>query len=1057
MRKFITTATLALCACVALFAQKGPIKGQILSKDDGMPLPGAVVKVSGSETVSVSDLNGEFSFAEASLEGKTIEVSYVGFAPAQAPLQNGMKIYLETHSELMDEVMVVAFGKQKKEAFTGSASVVSSADIELKQVTTPIEALNGTVTGLQMLESNSLSSSPSITIRGIGSLNASTSPLIVLDGMPYSGSWNDINPSDIASMTVLKDAASNALYGARGANGVILITTKSAGRNKTQVSVTARLGAHMDGRVKYDLIDNAGDYYRAQYFALRNYYVSQGTSLENAHAKANSTIGGPKDKGGLGYMVYSIPAGQGLVNMDGSLNPNASLGNVVSHNGQLYTLLPDDWSKEGLRNGFRQEYNVNLNGGNDKYSLYASLGYLDDQGLSKGSDMKRFSARLKTEYQAFSFLRIGANAGYTHSDYNTEENIFSTLMDVGPVYPLYIRDGDGNIMKDAHGKRYDYGVGDNAGLVRPVDNNDNYVQDDLLNTYRTSSNSFNIQGFAQLDFLKYFSLTVNGSGYVTESRYNSAVNPYYGYASGSSIRGYVDVYHYRTASLNLQQLLSYHQVVGKNTIDVLLGHEYSRDTNTSLSAGKSKVAMYDENQELAGAIVNGSMSSSVSHYNVEGFFLRAQWDYADRIFASASFRRDGSSNFHPKHRWGNFWSLGGAWIINKEPWFPKNSWLDMLKIKASYGEQGNDGIGSDRYRDTYSIKNADGEIGYVFSSKGNENITWETVGSFNTGVEFEFFRGRLTGGLDFYLRNTRDMLMFRSSPYSIGYSGYYDNVGDMRNTGIELELDGEIIRTKNVNWSIGLNLTWEKNRVTFLPDDKKELVVEGHAGYQSGYNFYGEGLPVNEWYMPRYAGADPATGESLFYMTNSDGTLGTTNQWSYADFQLCGSALPEVFGSFSTSLSLYGFDLNVQFNYSLGGKKWDYAYQALMSPPYNALVGGQLHKDVFKSWTKENPSTAIPRWQYNDEFTGTDSDRWLTSASFLTLKNVSVGYTLPSKWTEKFKVSKLRIYATMDNLYYWTARKGYDPRMGELYGNYNSSSGYAYPMRTISGGISISF
>lgn len=727
------------------------------------------------------------------------------------------------------------------------------------------------------------------------------------------------------------------------------------------------------------------------------------------------------------------------------------------NNGQYYTLYPDDWTKEGLRDGFRQEYNVNLTGGNDKYSIYASLGYLGDEGLSYGTDLQRITARLKSEYQAYSFLRIGVNSSFTHTVSNTYDNVFSTLMDIGPIYPLYIRDGEGNILTDRHGKVYDYGVGDNGGCIRPVDNNGNYIQEDKLQYNRLISNAFNISGFANVDFLKHFRFTANASAYVTEARTNSAINPYYGYSSNESIGGSVDVYHYRTANLNAQQLLTYKQSFGKHNVDVIIGHEYTRDDYTDLSAGRTKLAFFDDNKELDGAIVNGSMASSSSKYNVEGFFGRAQYDFAERYFLSASFRRDGSSNFHPDHRWGNFWSVGGAWILSKESWFPQSWWVNMLKVKLSYGEQGNDGIGQNRYRDTYSISNSDGKIAYIFNSKGNENITWETVASLNTGVEFELFKNRLNGSLDFYKRDTRDMLMFLSSPYSIGYSGYYDNIGDMRNTGIEIELSGEIIRTKDFTWSAGLNFTWEKNRVTYLPEDKKRMNVDGHPGYQSSYNFFGEGLPVNAWYMPKYAGVAQDDGQTLFYVKNADGSLGTTKIWSDATYFLCGSALPKMFGGFDTSFSFFGVDISAQFNYSIGGKKWDYAYQALMTPPFNTLTGLQLHKDVFKSWSPENMSSNIPRWQYNDIYTATDSDRWLTNASFLTLKTLTVGYTLPSSISRKLKLSKLRIYATADNVYYWTKHKGFDPRMGELYGNYNSTSGYAYPMRTISGGLSLEF
>ncbi|MCM1356002.1 MAG: SusC/RagA family TonB-linked outer membrane protein [Staphylococcus sp.] len=1057
MRKIMLFCAFLLLAVVNASAQNVRVTGQVLSAEDDLPLIGATVRVQGTSIAAATDANGEFTLSGLPAANKHLEISYIGFQTKVVDIQPNLKIYLEPQSEMMDEVMVVAFGKQKRESFTGSASVVSSADIERQQVTNPLEALNGNVTGLQMTETNSFGSDPSITIRGIGSITAGTEPLIVLDGLPYNGYYNDINPADIASMTVLKDAASNALYGARGANGVILITTKNAGRSATKVTFGAKWGANSDGRVKYDAISAPGQYYEAHYAAMRNYYMnSQKQSFNQAHLNANNVLGGDMGLGGLGYMIYTVPEGQTLIGTNGRLNPNAVLGNRVAYDNQIYTLYPDDWTKAGLRDGFRQEYNVNLSGGNEKYSFYGSLGYLKNEGINYGSDLERLTARLKTEYQAYDNLRLGVNAGYTHSVTNVMSGVYNVISEIAPIYPLYVRDGNGNIMHDEHGKVYDYGSGNNAGLYRPYDINGNYIQEDLLEVNKNSSNAFNIQGYVNYDFLKHFRLTVNGSIYVTENRMNYGYNPYYGYNSEESINGVVSVYHYRTTDTNYQQLLSYNNMFGKHTIDILVGHEYSRSTQTELYGSRNNVAMYDQNIELDGAITDGSMGSYVSNYNVEGYFIRGQYDYDNRYFGSFSFRRDGSSNFHPDHRWGNFWSIGGAWIMTKEDWFPKNKTVNMLKLKASYGEQGNDAIGSYRYTDTYTISNSDGKVAYVFYQKGNPDITWETVGSFNAGAEFELFNSRLRGGLEYYIRNTRDMLMWFNAPYSLGYTGYYDNIGDMRNTGLELDIAGDIVATKNFTWTLGMNLSWEKNRVTYLPEENKRAVVDGVTGYSSGSLYYGEGLPVNTWYLKRYAGVNE-NGEALYWATRTvDGQQEeyTTTDYSAAAYHLCGSALPKLFGGFNTSIKLYGFDINAQFNYSIGGKKYDTVYQSMMTNPSGSLVGQQLHKDVLQAWSPENTASDIPRWQYNDLYSASASDRWLTNASYLSFRNLTVGYTLPQNLVKRIGFSKVRVYGAAENIAYWTKRKGFDPRMLACYG---ASAGYAYPMRTISGGLSVEF
>ncbi len=1054
MRMKLFLAFLLLMAANAL-AQTRSVSGTVYGAGEDEPLIGVTVKVKGTTLATATDLDGRFNIQGLSPSDKYLEVSYVGYQSATVEIKPGdMKIFLNTSTEMLDEMIVVAFGKQKRESFTGSASVVDADQIARAQVTNPIEALNGTVTGLNMVESNSFGSDATITIRGIGSLNAGNDPLIVLDGMPYNGYWNDINPADIASMTVLKDAASNALYGARGANGVILITTKSAKRGHTTVNFNAKWGVNHDGRVKYDAINDPGQYYEAFYLAKKNYYLnSQGMSEAMAHYTANQNIGTPYTSGGLEYMLYAVPAGQQLIGTNGRLNPNATLGNRVAYDGNIYTLYPDNWLDEGLRDGFRQEYNLTVSSGDDKYTLYGSLGYLKDNGIAYNNDIERYSARLKADAQIYPFLKVGGSASFNHTVTNTLSDVFNVLTDIGPVYPLYIRDEYGNIMTDSHGKVYDYGDGVINGLTRPVDNAGNYIQNDLLDLNRNTSNAFNLQGFATLDFLDGFHFTINGSAYITENRMEFGYNPYYGFNAG---RGYVNTSHYRTSDFNTQQLLNYSKVFGSHSIDALLGHEYTRDGQTYLYGARNDVALWESNKELSGAITNGDMDGYKSEYNVEGWFLRAQYDFDSKYFASASFRRDGSSRFHPKHRWGNFWSVGAAWILTKEEWFPKSPLVNMLKIKASYGEQGNDNIGDFLYTDTYTLANAHGEPAFIFSSKGNENITWETVGSFNAGVEFELFNNRLSGGVEFYVRNTSDMLMFFSTPLSLGYSGYYDNVGDMRNTGVEVSLNADIIASKAFTWNVGVNLSWERNRVTYLPTDKKLATCDGYSGYLSGYLFYGEGLPVNTWRLPKYAGVNEV-GQATWYKVDADGNMGTTTAYEDADWMLCGSALPNVFGGFNTSFKFFGVDVNAQFNYSIGGKKFDIVYQKFMTPPYETMTGTPLHMDVFNSWTPENTGSNIPRFQYG-EYTATNySDRFLTDASYLGLRNITVGYTFPESVQRTLHVSNLRIFCQAENIYYWTKRKGFDPRMGSLYGNYNASSYYSFPMRTISGGLSVEF
>ena len=1051
MRKVLFLLSLLLCTLSGL-AQTSRIEGIVVSADDGEPLIGATVTVTGTQKRVATDNAGKFLLTNISKSDKTITVTYVGMQSQTLKIEPNMTISLQSTTEMMDEIVVVAFGKQKREAFTGSATVVKADAIMKQQANDPIKALEGKVPGLTMLGSDNPISENTINIRGLSSINAGNNPLIVVDGQPYNGSWRDINPADVDNISVLRDAASNALYGARGANGVIMITTKSAQKGKTRVNADLKWGVATDAQVQYDIIDNPGEYYEAYYSALKNYYArGLGYSSAAAHLQANQVmIGTDSSLGGLGYILYSVPNGEALIGSNGKLNPNASLGNRVYSNGNYYTLVPDDWKKAGIRNGLRQEYNVNISGGGDRFSTYLSLGFMDQKGITYGSDLRRYTARLKADYNAFKWLKVGANAHYSHSKYNNLYGAFGDAYSIAPIYPLYLRDGYGNILQDERGNRYDYGDA-TIGFYRPQLKNTNNIQSDRLDTEGRSYNTFGINGYANIELPLGFRITLNAG--VTEREYRTqiAYNPYYGYYS--TVGGYVNSQHHRLISTNLQQLINWSRQFGHNNLDVLIGHEYNRESTTNLSGTKTNIAMFDQNKQLSGAIVNSSTSGGESLYNVEGFFGRVQYDYDSRIFASASYRRDASSRFHPNHRWGNFWSVGGAWILSKESWFPKTDLVNMLKIKASYGEQGNDNLSSSFYwTDYYTITNSNDKVAYTFNWKGNPDITWETTGSFNTGIEFELFNNRFSGQIEYYWRKTRDMLYFYSVPSSLGYSGYYDNIGDMVNQGVEFSLNITPVRTKDVTWDLTANFSVEKNRVTRLPDTSHRINLNGHWGYQSSYYFFGEGLPMYTWYIPQYTGPDES-GQPTWKVINADGTESRTTVYDAATNVDCGTAMPTMYGGFGTSVSFFNFDISANFTFNVGGLKLDNAYAGLMSAPFASSYGGNIHRDALNGWSETNTNSWTPRWQFNDMYNGMVSDYYLTSANQLTFQNVQLGYTLPRSFTKKFYCNTLRVFFSVDNVAYWTARKGFDPRVSRTM---NDSGTYA-PTRTFTGGLKIQF
>lgn len=1064
VRKIVLSLIAVFVFLAYATAQNRQISGTV-SDANGHPVAGATVIVDGTSLGTTTNTAGEYTLS-APVNG-TLVVTFVGFEPQQLPIagKTRINVTMKEDAQAIDDVIVVAFGTAKKEAFTGSAAVIKSDEISKVQTSNVATALVGRVAGVQTSStSGDLGKTPSIRVRGFGSINAGKEPLWIVDGMPYEGDLNNLNTNDIESMTVLKDAASNALYGARGANGVIMVTTKKAKSGDAVVTIDAKWGVNSKALEEYDVITSPAQYYETHFKALYGYYA-QTNPAAKAYALASSGLTS-NGTGGLGYNVYTVPEGQALIGTNGKLNPNATLGRKIIYNGQEYWLTPDDWIDEAYQSAFRQEYNVNISGATERSSFYASLGYLDNTGIIKSSALERYTARLKADYQAKKWLKVGGNMSYAHfsnSNGNSNEgsdsstaNIFAFSAQMPPIYPVYIRDGSGRIMVDDNGyQMYDYGDKGNAGLTRPLLPGANGLQTSWLNKKKAEGNAFSGSGFVDISLYKGLKLTVNGSTNIDETRTTYLNNQYYGQFAEAG--GTISKYHTRDIAYNLQQILNYNETFGKHNVGLMVGHEYYQKKYYYLSGTKSKLFSYD-NEELGGAVVDGAGAHSyIDDYNSEGYFMRAQYDYAGRYFVSGSYRRDASSRFHPDHRWGNFWSVGAAWLLNQENWFDA-PWVNMLKLKASYGSQGNDNIGYYLYTDTYSIENNNGEIAVLFGQKGNPNITWETNTNLNIGTEFGFWNNRLSGSVDFFNRKTSDMLFAFSVPSSLGYSSYYANVGDMVNRGVEVELNADLIRTKNVLWSFNLNLTHVKNEVTYLAPEHKSTTVEGYKGYIDGSYFVGEGLPLYTYYLRSYAGVDPETGASLWYkdVKGDDGkiTRTKTSDYTSATRYLHDSAIPSVYGGFSTSVSAYGVDFSISFNYQIGGKVYDSGYASFMSSPYGTTVGTNYHKDILKAWTPENKGSDIPRLQYGDQYTTSVSDRFLTDASYLNISNINVGYTLPSKITQKFGVQKLRVYLACDNVVYWSKRQGLDPRYS--FTGATNFSNYS-PIRTISGGVTVQF
>ena len=1108
MKQRLTMLLACLFLMIGGVLAQTKVSGTVTSQEDGQPVIGASVLVVGTQVGTVTDAEGKFSLTVPAGRS-TLRITYVGMEAIEVSARPNMRIMLTSDSKALDEVIVVAFGTAKKSAFIGSAKVVGAAELSQSQVTSVTNALAGAVPGVQLTSSSGDPSATStIRIRGFGSLNAGKDPLIIVDGAPYSGNLANLNPNDVETMTVLKDAASNALYGARGANGVIMITTKKAKYGEATVTFDAKYGWNNRALQHYETIDSPEQYYEMQYGAVRDYLINKGSSATEAWQTANENLFGTAGNGGVGYNIWTIPDGEYLIGQNGRLNPNATLGRIVNYRGKEYLITPDDWESVGTRTGIRQEYNVTISASTEKSNFYASVGYLDNQGITDNSDMKRFTGRLRADYQAKKWLKVGANFNYARYDRNSlgnngsstsTGNIWAYTSQIAPIYSAYVRNADGSIMIDKNGiQMMDYGSGINAGLTRPFISDANPIQDVRLNTRNNEGHAFGVNGFADFTFYPGLVLTVNGTLNLDEKRYTYVYNPYYG--QFDSTGGTVEKYHQRDYDYNLQQLLNYTTTIKEHhNVNAMIGHEYYDQRYYLLGASKSK--MFSQvNKELNGAVVDGkSANSMISRYNNEGWFARLQYDYDSRIFASASIRRDASSRFHPDNRWGTFWSLGAAWLINKESFF-KAKWVDELKLKASIGSQGNDNIydttyddlalNSYYYSDIYRISNSAGNIGTAFSFKGTKDITWETNTNFNAGVEFQLFK-KLSGSLEYYYRKTSDMLFQFSVAPSLGYDSYYANVGDMHNTGIELDLTYNILKTKDINWDFHFNFATLSNKITKLDNDKKVSTVYGtdgkeYNGYNDGNFYIAEDLSIYSWYIKDYAGVynentykltgdeeydASKAGMSMWWKNtfekdeNGDDKLvdgkkvwngrQATTAYSSGDYYVVEeSTVPPVYGGFGTTVQAYGFDFSINCSYQLGGKQYDGTYATFMSSPSSQHAGYNFHRDLLDAYSSTNVSSDIPRFMFGDLYTGSFSNRFLTSSSYLNIENINFGYTFPAKLTRKAQIEKLRLYLSCENVGYFSARKGFDPR--QSYYNTTNATRYS-PMRSFSLGATVTF
>ena len=1073
-------------------AQTTKITGRIFSESDGEPVIGASVLVMDTNLGASTDIEGNFTIENVPASATTLRVSYVGLATQEVQIVRGkaMKIIMTEDAAVLDDVMVVAYGTAKKSAFTGSASVIKAEKIEQRQVSNVTNALSGTIAGVQTLSSNGQpGTSSTVRIRGIGSLYASNTPLYVVDGIPFDGDISSINTADIENMSVLKDAAAAALYGARGANGVIMITTKRGKSHDARVSLDARWGINERQIGKYDVLGSTNKYMETLYQAYRNAGLyNLNYDAARAHQYANKNL-----FGAIGYQIYTLNGAEGLIAPNGLVDPRATLG----YSDGTYFFTPDDWTDGTIDNQMRQEYNLSVSGGTDKLNYYFSAGYLQDGGVIENSGFDRLSTRLSVDYQAKKWLKIGTNLSYVNSESrypgdqtttNSSGNAFLLANMIAPVYPMYVRNADGTIAKDAQTGRpvYDYGNGQ-TGNTRNWMSMSNPMSDLLYNTEEYLMDIFNGKWYAEVTPFKGFKLTASVGTYIDNTRYHSIGNNKYG--QSASYGGTVTQDYTRTQAFNQQYLANYEFSLGNNNFELLAGYEaYDLRGENSWATGQNYYK--DGDWTVNNTIDQKRGGGSAYEYSTRGIFGRINWNWDEKYFLSGSYRRDASSRFHPDNRWGDFFSASAAWVLSKEDFMKDIDWVDILKVKASFGQQGNDKLGTSSYyyyayQDQYTVTGADGSFSDgLLAYKGNKDITWEKSNAFNIGADFSLFKGKLDGTVEYFSRKTSDMLYNKPVANSNGYGSIPMNIGSMTNSGFEVELNANIINNRNFKWSVFANATYVKNEIN-------ELHPELNGEYISGSDILREGDSMYQKYLVKYQGVDPNTGLALYEakwtadqwfkktMSEADYKALTaegneeaynaaveaynkkpetyvTSDWNVAydtGREATGDLMPDVYGGFGTTIEFHGFDFGISFSYQLGGKIWDYSYQDLMHGGAIADVGSNWHKDIANAWTPENPHTDVPRLNTQDKFTNSNSDRWLVSSNYLSINNITLGYTLPKNITRSLGLNSVRIYGAADNVALFCARKGMDPRQ-----SYTMSTTATYgALRTISGGIKVTF
>ena len=1043
--KGILTLFLALVVQIS-FAQQRTITGKV--SDGSGPLPGVSIIVKGSTIGTETDFDGKYSIKASS--GDILIFRYLGYLSINKTIESSsiINVSMKEDANILDEVVIVGYGTTTKKSFTGTASVVSSENIDAKAVSNVAQALIGEVSGVSVTRTNGRpGSSATIRIRGFSSIEGNSAPLYVVDGVPFSGDINAINPNDIESTTILKDASATAIYGARGANGVVLLTTRKGTSGKNTVEFDFQSSVSSRTLPRYDLVESEEEYMELVYAGLRNTADFAGNNNPSQFALDNLF----SDRGVAPlYNMWNVADGNGLI--------DPSTGKVISGVTRKYT--PTDWADAGYRDGVRNEMNFKTSGGTDKTKHYFSLGYLSDEGFIAESQYDRYSTRLNVTTNPVDRVKISTNLDYSYSEYNDATGYgggdVPYMLDFTPtIYPLYLRDTDGNIVMNPNTNEPFYDFGDNiAGNARDFSATYNGVGEAIYNINRTKRHSVNGNINAAVEIMEGLTFETTYGMNFYSSNLDNTRNSIQG-SAGVALGGTLYKANTTYVSQNFNQILRYKTKFGEDhNFNMLVAHESFADRNEYFDMNRKGIVNLNPNAATAPDNYldqNGVSTGNIVETSLEGYFTQANYNYLNKYYLQGTLRKDGSSRFY-KNKWGTFWSAGAGWIVSEENFLSSSNVINFLKLKASYGVLGDQGNAAYAGQLGFDIENLLGQPSLAPRAVVDPNITWESSEQMQVGVEIELFKGAIQADLDYYVKTTNNLYVNKRLPPSTGDAIILTNDGSLENRGFEFNVTGNIVRNRDFKLSLTLNGEMFNNQITQMPIENstglpKVVNVSGLFGQSQGRSIY-------DYYIREWAGVDPANGNPMWIENwsdeNSNGQYDSgegipdmliyaaanpdavieeriTTTYSNATRKYSDkSVIPTVRGAFRLNSSYKGFSFSTQFGYSLGGYGYDSQYANLMT---NGKVGGSsYHNDMKDRWMQPGDISAIPRLYSNENVQAVSSStRFLQSSDYLALNNARLGYQVPTQFLAKTGFSSVNFWVSGDNLFLLSSRQGYNP------------------------------